>query len=117
MVLQFFELVDQFRGKQFSPRAHNLPELYKCRAKFLEGKPHPFVHRGRIGILPWYEKPEPGFSGEHCFKPDAKAIFAQDVHDLRIPRDTVNHGYDLDVVLLKACFFRHKFVLIRSDYW
>ena len=110
MVLQFFELVDQFRGKQFGPRAHNLPELYKCRAKFLKGKPHPFVNRGRIGILPRYGKPEPGSSGEHGFKPDAKAIFAQDVHDLRIPRDTVNHAYDLDVVLLNACFFRHNLV-------
>jgi hypothetical protein len=108
MVLQFFELVNQFRGKQFGPRAHNLPELYKRRAKFLNGKPHPFVNRGRVRILPWYGKPEPGFSGENFFKPDAKTIFAQYIHDLRIPRDTVNHAYDLDVVILKACFFRHN---------
>jgi hypothetical protein len=35
-------------------------------------------------------------------------MFAQYVHDLCIPRDPVNHAYDLDVVILKACFFRHE---------
>jgi hypothetical protein len=35
-------------------------------------------------------------------------MFTQYIHDLRIPSDPVNHAYDLDVVILNACFFRHN---------
>ncbi len=106
MVLEFFELVNHFRGEQFSPRAHYLPEFDKGGSELFQGKSYPFVDSGSIGtFLPVSGEPEPGPSWKYSFKPDAEAIFSQHVHDLCIPHDPGNHAYNLAVAVLKACFY------------
>ena len=67
MVLQSLELLDQLRRQQLSPRAHDLPELHKGGAEFLDGQPDPFVHGGRFRHTAGNRKPYPGMFREQLF--------------------------------------------------